>query len=792
MMKRLSQQHHNAQFPSGRSKSLGLLGASVLAISLSSTSALAQQAASESATSNEIIVTAQRRAEALEKVPMSVEVVTAETMAATGVNSLRDISNVTTGVALNQGGAYPQPTIRGVTTVINGTYENNVAVYVDGLYQPSPQTLNIDLPNVANMQVLKGPQGTLYGRNATGGAILISTIMPGDTWEGKAEVTYARFDDKRASAYVAGPLSDKIGVSLAGYVRRSDGYMKMMSRTEPGETDGNAAPLKQDAIRAKLAADLTDNFRAVLSYSYVRVSDPRGNMFSPFENISPTYALTASRLPQKLGQAAYDIDTTIQTKQHEASLTLALDTDFGEIRSITGYTDLKARTSFDFDGSFLNNSWSTSLQHQKTIQQSVDVHVTEISGLDVILGASYFGDKVNFTVPNTFYSGLTPTSGAVEVPLDQYFKAFEAYYQQKKEAFALYADFTFKLAEPLSITVGGRYSAEDQDVSGYQTGFVTRPQTDTGANFRQFTPRANIRYDIGPRTSIYASYSKGFRSGNYNSQIPANNQPWLPARPETINAYEVGFKTAGSGLRLELAAFHYDYKDLQVSSTIIGPSGTVYVDVTNAPKARINGVEGSFEWEPITNLTIRGGATYLDAKYGKGFQLSTVGVNPSLAGLNSNADPLKESLNFSQIQNLAGQQMARAPKFAGNLGFDYLAELGFGSLRFAANAKYTDSYVVTNPAVWCDITSPSLNSATICAGVPEDRRGKQRFREGSYVLVNASLTYTDPSDHFYARVWANNITNHKYRLHYTGNAQFGSYSPMAEPRTYGITAGYKF
>lgn len=775
-----------------------MLGATALATPLAP--AFAQEAV-PSVDESTIIVTAQRRAQALEDVPMSVEVLTSETMASSGVNSLRDITNVTTGVALNQGGAFPQPTIRGVTTVINGTYENNVAVYVDGLYQPASQTLNIDLPNVQSVEVLKGPQGTLYGRNATGGAILINTITPGDVWEGKGELTYARFDDKRASGYVAGPISDRVGVSVAGYLRRSDGYFKKMSRTVAGETDGDAAPMKQDAIRTKLTADITDTFRATLGYNYVRVSDPRGNMFSTFENVGRALAPAFDRMPRKLGQAAFDIGTEIETKQHEGSVTLELDTDFGQIRSISGYSDMKAQTSFDFDGSYLNGNWSSSLIHEKTFQQAIDVNVSQIDGIDLIFGGTYFHDELHFDEPSAFYSGgafgaLGTDPGFVEVPLSRYTHLFDAFFSQRKEAFAVYGDLTVHATDALSINVGGRYSVEDQDVSGVQIGLipaVSRPQTSTGKVFEQFTPRANIRYEISPRTNVYASYSKGFRSGAYNSQIPVNPLDWQPAKQETIDAYEIGFKTAGSNFHAEIAGFWYDYKNLQVSSTIVTPAGNAFVDVTNAPKARIKGLEGSFDWEPVENLTVRGGATYLDAEYGNGFFLSTVGVNPTgLPALNTNSDPLKTALNFSQIQNLSGQQMSRAPDFTANLGADYLAEMDFGSLRFAANGKYTDSYVVTNPAVWCDITSPTPNSATICGAVPADRRGKQRFRQGSYVLLNASITYTDPSDHFYARLWANNLLDEKYRMHYTGNAQFGSYSPMAEPLTYGLTAGYKF
>lgn len=790
-----------------------LLGASALATS--HTPVLAQVSVETAARDDSvIIVTAQRRAEALEDVPMSVEVVNAEAMAAAGVNSLRDIQNVTTGVTLNQGGAYPQPTIRGVSTVVNGTYENNIAVYIDGLYQPAAQTINIDLPNVESIQVLKGPQGTLYGRNATGGAILLNTIMPGDVWEGRAELTYARFDDKRASAYVAGPLTEAISFSAAGYTRRSDGYVKKMSRTDASETDGNAAPLKQDAVRLKVVGDLTDNFRAIAAYNYVRVSDPRGNMFSPLENVSTSLMPVYDRMPRQLGYAAYDIGTDVETKQHEGSLTLELDTAFGQIRSITGYSKMDALTTFDFDGSYLDGNWSGSIITEKTLQQALDFTVDTIEGMDLVFGGTYFHDKLYFSdeMPNLFYAGTSADPGFVEKPLSEYLLLFSGEFNQRKEAFAVYGDLTVELTDTLSVNVGGRYSIEDQDVSGRQDsdfcGFgVCRAPTSTRATFEQFTPRASVRYELAPRSNVYATYSKGFRSGAFNSQIPAVTSDWRPAEEETIDAYEVGFKTAGSNYRLEVAGFYYDYKNLQVSSTIVTPAGNAYVDITNAPEATIKGAEASFEWQPIRNFTVRGGITYLDAEYGDGFLLSTVGVNPlAPPALNASNDPLRSLQNFNQIQDLSGQQMARAPEFAGNLGLDYLAETNFGSLRFAANAKYTDSYVVSNPAIWCDSSSASvytpppmggvaqapIGSATVCGAVPADRRDKQRFRQGSYVLLNASITYTDPSDQFYSRFWINNILNEKYRLHYTGNAQWGSYAPMAEPLTYGISAGYKF
>jgi iron complex outermembrane receptor protein len=131
------------------------------------------------------------------------------------------------------------------------------------------------------------------------------------------------------------------------------------------------------------------------------------------------------------------------------------------------------------------------------------------------------------------------------------------------------------------------------------------------------------------------------------------------------------------------------------------------------------------------------------------------------------------------VQDLSGLQMSRAPNFTANVGADYLVPNGEGGLRLAVNVKYTDSYVVTNPSVWGPL-------------VPAQFQRQQRFREGKYALVNASITWTDPSGHYYVRAWGNNLTDHRYRLHYTGNNSWGSYSPLAEPLTFGGTLGFKF
>jgi iron complex outermembrane recepter protein len=803
-------------------------------------------AATSSDDNNEIIITAQRRRERLEDVPMTVAVANTETLEAANANSLRDINRLTSGVMLNQGGAFPALTIRGVTSLANGTsFENNVALYIDGFYEPAAQALNIDIPNVQDIQVLKGPQGTLYGRNATGGAVLLNTITPGNEWQGKAELTYAKFDDWRIGGYFAGPITDWVGVSIAAYTRRSDGYFKLTSRTTPGATDGDGAPMEQDIIRAKLKFNLSDSFSAILAYNYTHTSDARGNMFSVFENVPTGFAAVTTR-PTELGTVSWDHDARIESFAHQGTLTLQWDNDWGTLKSYTGYQTFKPTTSFDFDGVYLDTGWSTSLFKQKTFQQAIDYAITAINHVDLVVGGSYFKDKLNTIGPNianyvglVTFNSLNPLGWTTPPPLSNLVQTEDREYAQTKEAWAVYLDATWHVNDKLHINVGGRYSWENQDVFAQSRCFITTvtaarnvcralvpdasgnrfvfPATNNHTKYSKFTPRASVRYEIAPRTSVYASYSQGFRSGAWNASIPllqlAPVQPpscpaapaavnsncltfsgpadWKDAKQESVNAYEIGFKTARRHFRFEAAAFLYDYKDLQVSVTqcVGGPPCATQTVVTNAPKAKVTGFEASAEYEPVEHLNLRGNFTWLHARYGSGFLFNFTGVNSAAAGINVSSDPLKNFLNQTQLQDLDGKAMARSPNFAANLGFTYDIPMGDGGFRFAGNMFYTSKYVVTNPSVWCD-GSIAANAAA-CANVPADRQREQRFVQGSYVLLSGSIQYTLPNGHLYMRLWGNNLTDKHYRLHYTGTAN-GTYSPMAEPRTYGFTAGFKF
>lgn len=753
----------------GRSIAKAALAAGTALAGLGVASAALAQTDSEArAAPDEIIVTAQRRAEALEDVPMSIAVVDAKTLENSGVVSVTDLGQIASGVQINFGGAYTQPAVRGVTSLTTGaSAENNVAIYVDGFYSPNNIAINADLANVESIQVLKGPQGALYGRNATGGAILINTLKPSEVLTGQLELTYARFDDKRMKGYLSGPLGDRIRASIAGYYRKTDGYLDFAPFPAGAPTanlpSDHPAGIEMRSIRTKLEMDLADTVVATVGYNYGYSDDTRSNLFTTYAYRPASVGTVA---PPR-DQVAYNYEQYNFAKSDELTLTVAVDSGLGKITSYTGYTWINQSNAYDFDGSYNEIQYAIGRYKQRTLQQTVDFAIDTVQNVSVILGISYFRDDLigdpELGGTRTYNPGLTP--GTMLAP------------KFRTEAIAVYADATWQIAPALSLNLGGRYTYEDRHASFFNrnlvTGAFTFAPTVRDFSFRKFTPRASVRYEFAPRANVYASYSNGFRSGTISSSGAPSPALWQPIKPEIIDAYEVGVKVNRAGLRFELAGFYYDYKDLHTTLSLENPAcaGTPGCNLVslfqNAPGGKIKGLDGSISASPVEGLNVRLNATYLHARYST-FR-NAVGNGLSAAtGLNVSG----------QIQDWTGKQMARAPELSGNLSLDYTLDLPIGAILIAGNARYSDSYVINNPSLFGP-TAPAV------------LQNKQRYREGKMVLVNAQITWTDPSDHVWLGLFGTNLTNHKYRLTYSGGS-FGDYGPLAEPRVYGVKAGYKF
>jgi iron complex outermembrane receptor protein len=725
----------------------------------------ARAQAPEDNTISEVVVTAQRRSEVLENVPMAVTVLTPETLERANVKNFMELGKVAPGLQMNYAGGVPGVALHGVTTLVSAyVLEANVGTYIDGFYQPQMITIASDLANLSSVEVLKGPQGTLYGRNATGGAILINTLGPSETFTGKFDATYASFDDKIVNAYVAGPLSDRVRFSLSGHGRRADGWIKFADPTViGGKLDKPAAPIKEAGFRAKLEADVTDNLTALAAMNYSYSENYQSNLITFVGHINPA-VLTPVPPARPVGfgkAAAYNHSSRLYGVLYEPTLKLTYRTPIGTLNSYTGWAHRIVLNEFDFDGSYVDTTYTKVVYGQNTFQQTFDYQIDAIDKLDLVVGASYYDDRAK-TDPAILSYG--PNFNLTTL----------IYFAQITKAWAGYFDGTYHLTDKLSISAGGRYTHETKRANTVITGRSGAPFPGLGPvedshSWNKFTPRFNVRYELAPRTSIYASFAQGFRSGIYNTAGPTAGLAYKPISPEKITSYEVGLKTAKHWVRFHSSLFYYDYKDVQ--STIIVPNplnpATVTSILQNAGDAEIYGWDNELTLNPTERLTIRGNLALLHARY-KNFEAATgTGVN----ALNT--------INITnQLQDWSGKRMSRAPDVSGNVAVDYQVPISYGSLLFNANVNFTSQYAISNPSLYGPLA-------------PVELRGKQRFIQKSYALLGASVTWTDPSENYSVTVYGTNLTDEVYRMGYNASIQ-GDYSTRGEPRAFGVRVGAKF
>jgi iron complex outermembrane receptor protein len=738
---------------------LGLYCGCAAAALAASSAAWAQEGSQVS----EIVVTAQRRAEKLEDVPMSVTAITGDAVSSRGVRNLQDLGQITAGVQIGFQGSFTYPAVRGVSSATTGVgFENNVAVYIDGYYQPDVNSINQDFANIESIQVLKGPQGALYGRNATGGAMLITTAQPSETLTGKIEGKYGNYNDRTLNGYISGPISDRLRYSLSAYVRKTPGYYDLLN--VQGQKIGDATPIHNYSARAKLQADITDDFKATLAYNFNELMDGRGSMFGIESGRGSLTAL----LPPKAGRL-YEprtfagIGTRQLTITNEGTLTLAWTTPIGTLTSYSGYAYRRIRGDFDFDGFPVQLSSNGTRYIEDTFQQGIDYVIDAVDKLDLVVGANYYDDRTKTRYSDGYASNRKSTRQMVTYDT---------------RAWAVYADGSYHVTDKLTLSAGARYTEERRETRFAAITYATVPGgvysvppiADPHKTFTNFSPRVSIRYEVAPATNIYASVSRGFRSG-FIQQVPNPPTTFVNViQPEKITAYEVGFKTAQRRFRFDAAAFYYDDKDFHIGLTVPNPANPVvpFNITSNAKKAEIYGVEAQAEFELIENLNVTVGAAWLHARFKDFANATNVGLNAA-TGVN---------VTQSNI-SWTGQQMNRAPDFSATLGVSYkVPEVFGGDLLATTNIKYTDSYVPNNPSIYGPLAGALAN--------------EQRFREGSYTLVNAALNWTDASEHYEVGVWVNNLFDKDYHLSINGNALTGNYGTWAWPRQYGARVGYKF
>ncbi|MCT2400795.1 TonB-dependent receptor [Novosphingobium mangrovi (ex Huang et al. 2023)] len=748
----------------------GLVGLAALA----PTQAFAQESAETATDSGVIIVTAQRRAEAQVDVPITITNLSSDALKTASVQQLADIGKVTPALRFDFAGGFFQPTIRGIgTAVATSGGGGNVGIYIDGFYSPNPLAADFDLVSIESIQVLKGPQGTLFGRNTTGGAILVTTREPSmdaNTFDGR--VSYGRYNEIKAEGLANYVISDSVALSIEGLYRRGDGWQHDISNN-----DKRVGDYENWSVRISLKAQLTDDVEALLRYKHGKVDDPSPLLTSsyvddsfglgaPFGGIPGTYTTDKNKI------ASGSQPEFFRSNSDLLQATIKADLGFADLASYSQYRNEKVDSSLELDYSGLDIFQLGLPNNNETWSQEFLLTSKPGTPLQWTAGLFYFENT------DQYITGIDNFGAASRIRLGGSSTTVRSY--------AAFLDATYEIMPRLFVTGGVRYSHDKVDDAYFNTRYLAPltftlpdgticssnngrvyikacdPSASDFATGDRVTPRVVIRYKPTDRTSLYASYTKGYKAAIIDVGGSCQNPPYVCTRvkPETIDAFEVGAKYESYGLSLDAAAFYYDYKDLQVS---IYEAGTARI--VNAAKSEIYGLEGSARYRPVPALELSAGASWVHARYKK---FTNAPIYTPCAALDADTQTLcaDNGLSFLVIgQDLDNVTMQRTPEFTGFLGARYTADVGGGELALSGNLSYSSSFYF----------GPS--------GI--------QFRQGGYETLSLRAQWTSPDEHWYLAAYGDNVTNSRY-LTQVQYSNFGLGANWNKPVTYGLEFGVSF
>ncbi|MCZ8130845.1 MAG: TonB-dependent receptor [Steroidobacteraceae bacterium] len=748
--------------------------------------AFAQQGgtAPEAAGLEEIVVTAQRREENLQDVPLAVTALTAETLAQNDIRDLSRVELLTPGFSFGKSGSDARPAIRGVRTENVGVSgDPTIGFFVDNVYRSRASQANEPFVDVERVEVQRGPQGTLYGRNTFGGNVAVSAAAPTEEFAAGFDLTVGEFDRVAGSGFVNFPVHEMMQVRIAALREEMDGYVQ-------GVDDARDI-FSRDTEYARVGIRFapTDRLEALLRYSYWSEGGTGGAAFGyrvggAFVNPA-TGALSITGQPIRLNiglpqldgipdVAGVDVgrpinpdplfypgDTVLvqDLEQHAASLNVSYD--FGPVtfRSITGWVDYQVFRNADND--FTTFAGNVDAQEDSLESYSQELQLASNGGgsLDWILGYYYFREDIDFSVFSSCPSGNRGSAGCgtpiAAVP--------------ETESNAIFGQASYWLVpDRLRVTAGVRYTEDTKDVrrgaatlGANQRVVAFVPVTavppvlgELNLEFKKTTWRANVEYHLSEQNMLYGTVSTGFRSGGFNGGAFTNAALQGEFGPEDVTAYELGAKTrfADNRVQLNVSAYRNEFEDLQVQNQFIiplpGGGQTTTSIILNAAKAHSQGVEVELVAVPVDNLNVAVSATLMEAEY------DTYRNTPAPA-------------RYTGFVDLSGNRIPYAPesKITANVSYDF-ALGALGTLTPQVTALYSGDYFLTDFNTVLD-------------------------RQDSFTKVDLRLGWRSASGTYSAEAFVNNVGDEVTM----NRATFGSRGlnqSFDAPRMWGVRFGARF
>ncbi len=752
--------------------------------------AFAQDAGREATSAlEEVIITAQKREESMQSVPIAVTALDAAQIEKSYARDIQDVENLAPNLIIDPtlGNGTASISIRGLQlNDVEKSFDPAVAVYLDGIYLANTTGALLQMFDAEAVEVLRGPQGTLFGRNTIGGLIHIRRTKPTGEFGGKFAVNFGRFEqlDARAVLNFDAALDGTLATKLSVVRQDGGGYFTNSSR---GVTEGDTA---FTGISLTSLWTPSDAFEATLTLDW-------------FDDKTPTRPVTSLTQPGEFffgfgvtGAPRTDIEyhrnalTTLDQAAFVKSKAITLNAawqlnDAHRIVSVTGWRDVEDDAVQEFDGVAANIFWTQRPQQADQISEELRLE-------------SDWNDRVRSTL------GLYYFDGAYE--LDQSTNVFGAlaarpFFRQETTSTALFGQVDWSVTDAITLSLGGRYNDEEKEACGilqnpanvagpallsfgscgiagrsadnldntYVDVVTGRTVTTTGKeSWSKFNPRVNVSWQIDDAKLAYVTYSEGFRSGGFNGRS-TNADTLGPYAPESIESFELGFKSQwlDNRLRMNLTAFSSDYLDKQEDVVFPDPVvvGSTITLVQNAASATIRGAEVELLAIPTEGLTLGLNVGLLDAKFDEW-------LVPGLSG---------------GTVDKSGLELRRAPEFTAAFNVQYEQALGNDAfLVYGLNYSYKDDYYVI-------------------ANTVQRPQAQDSGLVDAFGLLDASISYE--TDAWSVSLWGKNLTDEAYFTHVldvgtnynagpnntpvpvAGLWTFGTINP---PRTYGVEFRFKF
>jgi iron complex outermembrane receptor protein len=687
----------------------------------------------------EMVVHTQKRSEKAQKVPVTVAAFDAATLKRSNVTSVADLSTVVPGLVYNDVAGYGVPFLRGVGTTSTGPgFENPVATYVDGVYYATQAGDLSQLNDIRYVEVDKGPQGTLFGRNSTGGAIQIDTLDPSSTYSGFLQGGYGSYDTYQGSGYVTGGLAPNLSANLAvNWNLQNHGYGRNLANGDPLDRNGDFS------VRNKFLFTPDSATRVTLSFDYDRSTS------------IPTFYPAPGTIPQFAPPIAGKRDAygSPQPFEHATQYGFGLNVkhDFGPVL-LTSITAVR-RTVYDslFDSTLTAEPGTTFFIEGKEphTQASQEFQFTSTAPgpLEWVGGLYYFYERAGFNEPTTIGGSSFATfglpGGILQAP------------DSIVNSAAVYGQGSYHFTPATALTVGLRYTNEYKSYQFTQTipAFDSVTALERGRDFSSPTWRVALQHSLTQDVMSYVSYNRGVKSGGFTYNPLVSGTQLQTIKPEQLDAFETGVKSElfDHRIRLNGAAFYYLYKNVQ---TTIYPNGSAAT--VNAPSAHVYGLDLDSEFAVTSQLNFTAGLEALHATYAS---FPAYFVSTPLSAAEGGG-----TVYASTPSSVTGNHLPRTPAVTATIAADYTQPLPFGKLVGNVTESYDSGWFAE----------------------PDNR-----LKQPAYNVVNLSMALSNKNDTLVLQLYCKNLLNETYAV-YEASQTNGDFVQYAPPLTVGFTLTKKF